>query len=1044
MRPVTRIVLYLLLSIAVCIGGIFAYAGWYIQSSNFPELIERTLSDATGYEWKIGGDLDLSIVPLAFEASDVQIIDPETQKKFVTVGGIQSSVDIPELFGGKLLIDHINLQDLELILSDKLLERESKEDVANVDIQFSMGDLAGEFDLQGIEIQRGKIVFERGEDASREYLALSDLNLQMEFTEKTMFNLSAAVESNVIPTKGRLKLVGESDLNTATLTAESVLGLVEWQGDIELEGRTVSTALNAQCSLDWPNRLLRLEEVQAAVAKGRLTFAGKITDISNADWKLTGDAKVQDLSLPYWFGFTENLPTSLNHALDSIDGTLSIEMTKDRVWSENLRATVLGMKLAGVGGVKDFSKPVIYIDAKGDNVDVNKIFPEIGLNPPKVLPKPSSDAPPIFRYEPDDPAKPKEESLAELSVGYDIRIGAKNATAHGFKVGDLAFRCWPTPNEDTLTSYTIGKAYGGSVDSVLTIADDLRLEATVKNVQTQEISRILTGDSVIAGVANGKIDVRAKARTVYGLAAGLGGKVNVVFTDGYVKSLQSKNAKGENFSRQSFFKRLKIDLSGKSLSKKPDEAGYDLPYNWDLSVLFEAKKTDDSYLTHIKGPITMSAKRVLPVRGTDIDLDVTWYGKMERAGQIVPLSARLVSKSTYNLETEELSIRNGMVAFDNQRVNINGNVKKFIGSPEFKGSFVGGNVNLRPLLQTMNLLRWQPRDPTAFTNASLRGDVDLRKGRYALYNVVGTIDETEVQGSGLVNLNGAVPTVRADFALGDVMLKRYFPPDNVDYRSKIFNQNQWQLGWLREIDVKGSLRVGNLRFEPIELQNIVTPVDIGNGRIQIGPLEAGLYRGTFSGEFVGVLQNKLESRLVANANGVNLALASRGAAGEDYLGGIATGYVEATGSLSSNYDILASLNGIWGVAIKDGFFGFSKNKKGEIEKTTFTSAVSDGSIRQGIMSSNNLAVTSSFVDMRGGGNINLPSRTVDYKVNVTYARIPTVPVTITGSWDNPKVTVDGLSVLPQTVGKIGGGIFSILKDTLLIPFRAIDLLPSLR
>lgn len=1088
MRLAIRIFLYFFLSVAVCLGGLVVYAGWYIQSSNFPELIERNLTEATGYQWNINGDLHLSVVPLAIEASDVKVVDPDTDIAIVSVGGIQSSVDIPTLFEGKVFIDHLSLQDLEVVLSDELLTRD-KEDMANVDVKFSLGDIAGEFGLQGIEIQRGRVVWERKADNGKEFVAATDINLQIDFDTKTVFDISCGIESNIVPTQGRLQLVGETDFTSKTLTVENVIGTLDWNGSVELEGRVVPTALNVVYDVNWPSGVVNFTDVKAEVAKGRLTFNGKLTDISNENWKLAGDAVVQDLSLPYWFGFTENLPTSLNHALDSIDGTLTVEMTKDHVWSDNLKADVLGMKLTGVGGVKDFSDPVIYIDAKGDDIDVNKIFPEIGLNPPKVLPKPTDDSPPIFRFTPDEPAdakpaakavvksasktdpkvvskplpkkdtekaavdkkpeaktkantKAKDDSLAELSVGYDIRVGANRATAYGFVVNNLAFRCWPAPNDDTLTSYKIGDAYGGSLDSVLAITDELHLQATFKQVKTAEIARILTGDDVIAGVADGTIDVRSKARTVFGLVAGLGGKINAVFRDGYVKSLATKQPDGTDSSSQNFFKELKIDLSGNSLTKVPDKAGNDLPYFWDLSVFFDTKDSAVSYLTKVKGPITMSATRVLPVRGNNIDLDVTWKGTMAVNETPVPLTARLVSKCTYNMETEDLSISDGIFTFDKQSFSIQGTGKQFITAPEMKGTFAGQEFDLRPLLTTLNLLHWQPRDETAFRRASLRGEFDLREGRYALYNVIGYVDDSALKGSVLVNLNGKIPTIRADAALGDIMLTRYFPPENVDVRAKIFNKKPWDLAWLNEVDVKGSLRVNSLRFDPIDAQNLVTPISIGGGRVQVGPMEAAMYNGTVSGEFGGVLNGKLESKIVANANSIDLALASKGAAGEDYLGGLGTGYVEAHGLLGSSYDILASLDGIWGISVKDGFFGFSKDKRGDIEKTTFTSAVSDGDISQGVLSSRNTAVVSPFVDMRGGGKIDLPNRYIDYKVNVTYARIPTVPVTIVGDWNDPEVTVDGLSVVPRTVGKIGGGVFSILKDAVLIPFRALDLLPS--
>ena len=94
------------------------------------------------------------------------------------------------------------------------------------------------------------------------------------------------------------------------------------------------------------------------------------------------------------------------------------------------------------------------------------------------------------------------------------------------------------------------------------------------------------------------------------------------------------------------------------------------------------------------------------------------------------------------------------------------------------------------------------------------------------------------------------------------------------------------------------------------------------------------------------------------------------------------------------------------------------------------------------MQSDNFVVKSKYVDIRGGGFVNLLEKEIDYKVNATFARIPSVPVAITGKWDDPEVKVDGLSVVPRTIGKLGGGVFSIVKDAFLIPFRAVDLLRS--
>ncbi|MCG8530619.1 MAG: hypothetical protein MI749_08140 [Desulfovibrionales bacterium] len=1025
------------------------YAGWYIDSSTFPHDVEEHLNDATGLAWEIRGGLNVSIFPLAISAKDVVVFHPEQHKRIVSIGNLSSGVDILALLSGKIVFSRIGVHQLDLVLSEDILGEtrvDSEEMTSPTDVTF--GDVAAQFDLAGIDVSESRIVWETESNKESGFVAVADLDVTVDVGSTTKFVLSCAVESDLIPTEGRLTATGESELDIHTLSVGSVLGQLTWSGEVELEGQIVPTRFDVQLSADIAKDILTLSEVNAEIADGTLAFSGRLSKFTTPDWKLNGQAVVQDLSLPYWFGFTENLPTSLNHALDRIDGVLSIEMTKEGVWSDNLRAEVLGMKLSGVGGCKDFSDPVVYIDARGEYIDVNKIFPEISQTPPDVLPKPVRSALPIFREDPNapelTPEEKKEAALSELHVGYDIRIAAETATAYGFTIGQLAFRCWPAPKTGTYTSYTIDEAYGGTIDSLLTIRDDLRLEATVKNVQTEEIARILTGDSILSGIANGTVDVRAKARTVYGLVAGLNGTVNAVLADGFVKTLPTKQPDGSISSSTNYFQSMKISLTEKSLSPKPDEAGNDLEYDWDLLVDLVKKEDSSRYVTKLKGPIILSATRVLPVRGKNVDFDITWYRGKTKIEKMLPASWRLQSKLTYDLETEDLTIQGGRFSFDKQRFLVNLTGKHFLTAPEIRGSFEGEEFNLRPLLQSLQLLPWEPRDPNVFTKASLRGELDLREDRYALYNVVGYVDDSAIRGSVLVNTAGNIPTIRADASIGEIVLHNYFPPKNVDVRAKVFTKRAWELDWLRQFDIKGSLKVARITYDRIDIQKLVTPVSIGKGIISVGPLEATMYNGSVSGEFNGELKEKLESRIVANANGVDMALASKGAVGEDYLGGRATGYLETHGVLGSNHDLLANMNGIWGVAIKNGFFGFSKNDEGEIEKTTFTSAVSDGNIAQGILSSENFAVSSPFVDMRGGGQVDIVNKEIDYKVNVTYARIPTVPVAIMGHWDEPKVTVDGLTVVPRTIGKLGGGVFSILKDAFLIPFRAVDLLPSLR
>ena len=1074
MRPVSRFFLIFFISIFVLIGALVAFAGWFLHSANFAELIEERLTSATGYEWKINGSLDLSIIPLTIDATDVQVIDPKTGKELFTVGKLQSGVAIRPLFSKQVLIDRVRLDEPVVYLSKELFagdkdadkvdedktDKSSKVDQPdkadqpdNIDasgktgaVDLPLDKIAAIFNLEGIDITRGRIVWEQDAEGEKKFVAANNLELTIDLGKESTFALSSEIESNIVPLKGKFETSGSTRFEFETLTLKTVVGDLAWNGEVELEGRTLPTTLAIEYTTDYAQKVINFSKLKAEIADEALLFSGKMANIDSSEWKLTGQAEVQHLSLPFWFGFTENIPTSLSHALDDLNGTVTLEMDKNGLKVPTINATVLGMKLSGRGGVADFSDPVIFIDAHGKNIDVNKIFPEISLNPPKELPRPRLDMPPIFRFEdePEDltPEERKKREEEEFSVGYDINVSADTATAYGFTINDLSFRCWPAPETGTLTSYDIGGMYGGSVESLLTIRDDLRLEVEIKDVQLKEISRILTGDSVIAGVANGNVDVRFHARTLVSMLAGIGGTVDAVITDGYIKSFPKEMPDGSMQASENEFTKFTLDLVSESMMEDPDKAVNDLHYNWDLSVLFTSKGKDSTYNTKLKGPVIVSMKRALPVRAENADLDIAWHGTMDVRGRQVTAPWTLQSKLTYDLNKEDAEITNGTLTFDGQAFRVDLTARKFLSDPIIRGSFNGENFNLQSLLRTLGMFPWETQDPEALTSASVQGLVDLREGRYALYDVEGNIDNSTIGGAVLVNFNSEIPMIRADVKLDDVILQKYFPPEDVDVHAKVFTKKPWNLDWLYEYDIKGSLNVDKLKYKTVEIEELVGKVTVGNGEIKVGPIEANLYKGSFSGDFTGTYGEKLQSRFAANINGVDMSLASKGAVGEDYIGGITTAYLEGQGRIGSNWEILSNVRGIWGVSIKKGFFGFEKDDEGVIEKTTFESAVSDGSIGGGIMQSDNFVVKSKYVDIRGGGFVNLLEKEIDYKVNATFARIPSVPVAITGKWDDPEVKVDGLSVVPRTIGKLGGGVFSIVKDAFLIPFRAVDLLRS--
>jgi AsmA protein len=200
-----------------------------------------------------------------------------------------------------------------------------------------------------------------------------------------------------------------------------------------------------------------------------------------------------------------------------------------------------------------------------------------------------------------------------------------------------------------------------------------------------------------------------------------------------------------------------------------------------------------------------------------------------------------------------------------------------------------------------------------------------------------------------------------------------------------------------------------------------------------------LYQGKGQGKFTADGSGAAPAIAMSfDLSGVAIQALAKDAADFDKLSGTGTVVIDVTGRGKSQREIVGNLGGKGSLNLANGniegvnLIAFVKNTTSALtsavggnNKTDFGSLTGTYTIANGILKNNDLKLTSPEVPMSGAGTVDLPQRTVNYRVTPNVAGLLAVPVDITGPWDN-------LSYRPDLAG--------IAKGLAQDPGKALDAL----
>jgi len=346
-------------------------------------------------------------------------------------------------------------------------------------------------------------------------------------------------------------------------------------------------------------------------------------------------------------------------------------------------------------------------------------------------------------------------------------------------------------------------------------------------------------------------------------------------------------------------------------------------------------------------------------------------------------------------------------------------------------------------------------EPIAFEGEGLRtfrlsGKLEGSPTRIALNDANLALDAIEGQGDVAVDLSGQVPQVTGRLDVGAVDLNPYLPPEAAEQRAagdgaardgqgrEAVEPADWsdepiELPPIGGADVDFALSTAALKVRDLQLDRSRLALRLQGAHLSIDFQEIALYGGQGSGRLdVEVVDGAPQIGKRFRLEGLQAQPFLRDAADFERLRGTASAEVAVQTRGRSQRELVRNLSGNGQATFRDGAIvginlagmvrnvaaAFQGGGSGEERATDFAELSGSFNINNGILTNNDLWLQAPVLRVAGSGRLNLPERTVDYRVDPKAA--PTlqgqggerevagllVPVIVRGPWDNLTFTPD--------------------------------------
>lgn len=318
---------------------------------------------------------------------------------------------------------------------------------------------------------------------------------------------------------------------------------------------------------------------------------------------------------------------------------------------------------------------------------------------------------------------------------------------------------------------------------------------------------------------------------------------------------------------------------------------------------------------------------------------------------------------------------------------------------------------------------------------SVDGKLNYADKRVKLSDATLRADSTKATGTLTIDHGAAVPKIGGSLNLGAVDLDTLTGKSSSGSESSGGNSGQ-NAGWdstpidlsgLKAVDTNLDLALEKLTSGKFVLGATQANLAMNGGKLALTIKQAQLYKGTLAGV---VRASTAGVGADVKLSAIDIEDLMTALSGKSRLEGKTNLALNVNATGNSQNEWVSTLGGNGSLKVVDGAIkginigSFLRNAKqgnffkSDNESTDFTDLTATFTIAKGVVSNSDLAMKSPALRLGGNGAVNLPAKTLNYKLLPTLAETSkgqggkdqvaglTIPLVITGPWSNPSVTPD--------------------------------------
>jgi len=381
-------------------------------------------------------------------------------------------------------------------------------------------------------------------------------------------------------------------------------------------------------------------------------------------------------------------------------------------------------------------------------------------------------------------------------------------------------------------------------------------------------------------------------------------------------------------------------------------------------------------------------------------------------GAALPTAMELVLAASIDARLNEQQVDIAGFSLKADPLELSGDIKlRNFNQPELSGTLQSNSFSPKQLLSSLGQSAPKTADSNALTQASFTATLGGPAGTILLKPLALQLDDTRLEGEASMVLDTQVIALKLK---GNALnADRYLPPATESATKSAGGNSSTAAGsgWpkdeiiplepLRALNLSADLDLDSLKINNIDMNTLGLSLTADGGMIRLTRFSTGVFEGQVNATArLDARKAPLQMNISKQISGVQIGSVLQTLADTDVMAGKFNAKADLSMSGQSIHAWINSLNGSANIGMAEGLIkGIDAAQSmcqginnlsalwinaEQVDKTTpFADLGANFTIRNGVVSNQDLKAKLDAMALAGRGSVNLPQQTVDYRIGLT-------------------------------------------------------------